>query len=70
MQVGKTYKIKSDIYEDEEDKEENKQDNKPQRKYKFIPAKLLKEFENFYLFQTKHYKTTIHKQDSRFIREV
>lgn len=56
MEVGQTYKIKTEQTEDDKD-------NKSKKKY--ILAKLLKEFNHFLLFQTKNYKTTIHKEDYR-----
>ena len=61
MQVGKKYRILSVIVEDDATA-------KPKKIY--MPAILLKIFPSFYLFQTKHYKTTVHKQDFRFIKEV
>lgn len=61
MTIGGVYKICVEV-------SETGLDLKP--KYKFIPAKLIKEFKYFYLFQTKNYMTTIHKRDMNLIREV
>ena len=60
LEVGKTYKVCVEIV---------KSDERAKPKMKFVPAKLIKEFPNFWLFQTKHYKTTMHKADFRLIKE-
>ena len=44
--------------------------NRVKPRLKYIPAKLIKEFKYFYLFQTKNYMTTIHKRDMNLIREA
>ena len=59
--IGQTYEIPCLLPEDNEN-------NRSPKKY--IPAVLIKEYECFYLFQTKHYKTTMHKTDREFIKEV
>ena len=61
MQVGQIYKIPCLLPEDSTDAWSPK---------KYIPAVLIKEYECFYLFQTKHYKTTMHKTDRESIKEV
>jgi len=61
MQVGQIYKIPCLLPEDNEDNCSPK---------KYIPAVLIKEYECFYLFQTKNYMTTIHKRDMNLIREA
>lgn len=60
LEIGKTYKICIEVSDDDAT-------SKP--KMKFVPAKLIKEVPNFWLFQTKHYKTTMHKADFRLIKE-
>ena len=60
LEVGKTYKVCVEIV---------KSDERAKPKMKFVPAKLIKEFPHFYLFQTKNYKTTIHKADFKLIKE-
>lgn len=59
MQVGQTYRIKIDVSE-----------NADAPKLKYVPATLVKEFQYFYLFQTKNYKTAINKCDSSLIEEA
>ena len=65
MQIGQVYKIQSEVSED---------DGNSKARRIYIPAKLIKEFPNFYLFKTKHYRTTILKKDYKInptlIREV
>jgi len=61
MQVGQTYEIPRLFPGDNKD-------NRSLKKY--IPAVLIKEYECFYLFQTKHYRTTMHKTDRELIKEV
>lgn len=60
MKLGQTYKIPSTLLEEE---------ILFRAKKKYIPAVLIQEYRNFYLFQTEHYKTTIHKQDVKLIKE-
>ena len=62
MQIGQTYKICIKIDDDFT--------NRVKPRLTFIPAKLIKEFECFYLFKTKNYMTTIHKRDMNLIREA
>jgi len=57
MQVGQTYNIQIDIVDDD--------DATSKLKKKYVPAVFLKEFPNFYLFETKNYKTTIPRNDYR-----
>jgi len=61
MQIGHIYKIPCLLPEDSTDACSPK---------KYIPAVLIKEYECFYLFQTKHYRTTMHKTDRELIKEV
>lgn len=61
MQVGQIYKIPCLLPEDNED-------NRSPKKY--IPAVLIREYDCYYLFKTKHYRTTIHKTDRESIKEV
>lgn len=61
MQIGHTYKIPCLLSEDSTDAWSPK---------KYIPAVLIKKYECFYLFQTKYYKTTMHKTDDKLIKEV
>lgn len=58
--VGQPYKIPCELPED---------DTLAWSPKKYITAILLKEFDYFYLFQTKHYQTTVHKADFRLIKE-
>lgn len=58
--IGQTYKIPCELPED---------DTLTWSPRKYIKAILIKKYPNFWLFQTKHYKTTIHKADFRLIRE-
>ena len=60
LEVGKTYKICVEIF---------KSDEIAKPKMKFVPAILIKKYPHFWLFQTKHYKTTIHKADFKLIKE-
>ena len=61
MNLGQTYKIQSTLLEEE---------ISFRAKKKYIPAVLIQEYKHFYLFQAEHYKTTIHKQDFKLIKEV
>lgn len=61
LEIGQTYKIPCLLPEDDTDSWSPR---------KYIPAVLIKKYRHFYLFQTKHYKTTIHKADKEFIKEV
>ncbi len=61
MQVGQTYEIPCLL-------PENSEDNCSPKKY--IPAVLIREYDCYYLFKTKHYRTTIHKTDRELIKEV
>lgn len=58
--IGQTYKIPCELPED---------DTLTWSPKKYIPAILIKKYPNFWLFQTKHYKTTMHKADFRLIKE-
>lgn len=60
LMIGQTYKVPSELPEDETLRYSPK---------KHIPAILLKDYPTFWLFQTKHYKTTVHKADFNLIKE-
>ena len=61
MQIGHIYKIPCLLPEDSTDAWSPK---------KYIPAVLIREYDCYYLFKTKHYRTTMHKTDREFIKEV
>ena len=63
LETGQTYKICIKVDDDDFT-------NRVKPRLKYIPARLIKEFKYFYLFQTKNYMTTIHKRDMDLIREV
>ena len=59
--IGQTYEIPCLLPEDSEDNCSPK---------KYIPAVLIREYDCYYLFTTKHYRTTMHKSDRESIKEV
>ena len=61
MQIGHIYKIPCLLPEDSTDAWSPK---------KYIPAVLIREYDCYYLFKTKHYRTTMHKTDRELIKEV